>query len=89
MGETFHNLEKSGLFGLAGWAHSTMKTGEDNKAAKAAATANAAADKATAEQKALQDQQKEKSNRAAMRLSASSSGFSGGSNTARSFLTTF
>lgn len=48
-----------------------------------------ALDKAAAEQKALQDQQEQTKQKAATRLAASTSGFSGGSNTARSFLTTF
>lgn len=48
-----------------------------------------AADKAAAEQKALQDQQEQDKQKASVRLAASTSGFSGGTNTARSFLTTF
>lgn len=47
------------------------------------------AQKQEAEQKALQDQQDETKRKAAARLSMSSSGFSEGASTARSFLTTF
>lgn len=53
------------------------------------ATKQAEADKVAAEQKALQDTQEEDKKKASARLAASSSGFASGTNTARSFLTTF
>lgn len=62
-------------------------TYNDEKNARQAREQEAAA--ATAEQKALQDQQEERKTKASTRLAMSTSGFSGGTNSARSFLTTF
>ena len=93
MGDMVHNLAKSGLFGLAGFGLAKAQESQDNKAMKATNAANAAtqaiADKTAAEQKALQDTQEEDKKKASARLAASTSGFSSGANTARSFLTTF
>jgi hypothetical protein len=76
---------------------SWMKSSRENKAsestkqneAQQGQLMQAEADKAAAEQKALQDAQEETKTKASTRLAASTAGFSGKSNTARSFLTTF